>query len=264
MEFSGTAWDGTHIWVTLPTSNAIAKLQTDGTIVATYTVNVPASPTHIAVDFTGLVWVGNSSNGGGALPINLVLFDLTGTMQTSFAYGFTNAGITDIVSDPFTQHLGCMVHRRNDTRAGSISVPGCRPRGQVRRNVRRHPDSGQYRRRNTLSSRAKESNTMSIRNNTRKRKEEEKKARPDAMHRAIRFLLEQAKMNNRDITTEADEHMQTLDELLGDKKELSRIKTPAPANAVEMQAPPAAVAETAQPEVQDTAALLRQSGRFRR
>jgi hypothetical protein len=103
---------------------------------------------------------------------------------------------------------------------------------------------------------------MSIRTAKDKKKAKEEKARPDAMHRAVRFLLEQAKLNNRDITTEADLHMQILDDEFGNPKELQALKTPQ--GPVEVHAPPAPPAETPQPEAQDTAALLRQSGRFRR
>jgi hypothetical protein len=104
---------------------------------------------------------------------------------------------------------------------------------------------------------------MSIRNTKSKKAQKEEKARPDAMHRAVRFLLEQAKMNNRDITIEADQHIQVLDDELGNPKELEALKKSAPAGPVEVQAPPPP-ADTPQPEAQDSAALLRQSGRFRR
>jgi hypothetical protein len=82
------------------------------------------------------------------------------------------------------------------------------------------------------------------------------------MHRAVRFLLEQAKMNNRDITPEADHHMEVLDEELGNSKELEAAKKPKP----EVVAPPApAPEEEKRDEPQtDTAAVLRQSSRFSR
>lgn len=102
---AGTAWDGTHIWVTIPSANQIAKLLPDGTIVAQYTVNVPVSCNAVAIDFNGNVWVGNRSNGAGALSIELAVFDLNGNLQTSFSYGFNQPGIGNIVSDSNTQSV---------------------------------------------------------------------------------------------------------------------------------------------------------------
>jgi hypothetical protein len=99
---------------------------------------------------------------------------------------------------------------------------------------------------------------MSIRNPEKKRAQEKKK-RPDSMHRAVKFLLEQAKQNNRDITVEADHHLSTLDDELGNKKEIGPVVMPTAAAAATAPAPPA----PAEP-AQDTAALLRQSRRFRR
>jgi hypothetical protein len=106
---AGTAWDGTNIWVALPTSNQIAKVQTDGTVLALYSAGVPPSPWAIAVDFTGLVWLGNFENGGGTVAAALALFDLTGALQTTFAYG-TIAGIGNIVSDSFTDSIWVVWH----------------------------------------------------------------------------------------------------------------------------------------------------------
>lgn len=94
-----------------------------------------------------------------------------------------------------------------------------------------------------------------------KKRDQEKKARPDALHRAVIFLLEQAKMNNRDFGPEADHHMKTLDNLLGDKTELqlaAKSDTPAKAET------PSAAPDAPQDEPPNTAALLRQSSRFRR
>lgn len=103
---------------------------------------------------------------------------------------------------------------------------------------------------------------MSIRNTDDKRRAREKKARPDAMHRAVRFLLEQATMNNRDIKPEADHHMEVLDAELGNSKELEAAKKPKP-EVVSTPAPEDQNKEDAQPQT-DTAAVLRQSSRFSR
>lgn len=99
---------------------------------------------------------------------------------------------------------------------------------------------------------------MSIRNDDKKRARE-KKARPDAMHRAVRFLLEQAKMNNRDITLEADHHMETLDAELGNKKELQA--TPI---KPEVEAAAAPAAEQHEQDAEEVPGQVRQSSRFRR
>jgi hypothetical protein len=101
----GIAFDGTDIWATLPSQNMIARVSIGGAVLATYTVNVPSSPTAIAVDFQGTVWVGNSNPGAAAIPINVVLFDLTGTMLFSFPYGVSSVGIKNIVSDAFSKSI---------------------------------------------------------------------------------------------------------------------------------------------------------------
>ena len=99
---------------------------------------------------------------------------------------------------------------------------------------------------------------MSIRTTAAdKKRHKEKKARPDSMHRAVKFLLEQAVLNNRDIKVEAQEHLDTLDAELGDPKEISK-----PAGPVEI--PAAASAAAPVEPAQDTAALLRASRRFKR
>lgn len=103
---------------------------------------------------------------------------------------------------------------------------------------------------------------MNIRTTTagEKKRAKEKKARPDSMHRAVKFLLEQAVMNNRDIKVEAQHHLDTLDAELGDTKEIAK-----PSGPVQMPAPAAAAAAPPPQEpAQDTAALLRQSRRFKR
>jgi hypothetical protein len=99
---AGVAWDGTNMWVTIPTSSAIAKVAPDGTVLNIYTANVPEACRAIAVDFNHNVWVGNATSTGPALPIVLALFDLNGNFLTSFGYGFDTAGIFNIVSDSNT------------------------------------------------------------------------------------------------------------------------------------------------------------------
>lgn len=103
---------------------------------------------------------------------------------------------------------------------------------------------------------------MSIRNDDKKRAKE-KKARPDAMHRAVRFLLEQATMNNRDIKAEADYHLEVLDAELGNSKELDAAKKPKP-EMVKTAPPETADEDTSKEPAPDTAAVLRQSSRFSR
>ena len=51
----------------------------------------------------------------------------------------------------------------------------------------------------------------------------EAQARPDAMHRAIHFLLHQAMINNQDIAPEARHHLATLDREMADNQKLIEI-----------------------------------------
>lgn len=107
---------------------------------------------------------------------------------------------------------------------------------------------------------------MSIREPQKKKATKEAKgmkARPDAMHRAVIFLLDQAKMNNRDITVEANQHIDTLDEELGNPKELAELKKPAKPGPAIVETP-ATAAPATEETPQDTAGLLRQSSRFTR
>jgi hypothetical protein len=105
---------------------------------------------------------------------------------------------------------------------------------------------------------------MSIRNTDKAKRSKEAKARPDAMHRAVRFLLEQAVLNNRDIKLEAEHHQEILDAELGNAKELEALKKAAPRPEVVKAAPQEDGEPEAEVPAQDTAALLRQSSRFSR
>lgn len=51
----------------------------------------------------------------------------------------------------------------------------------------------------------------------------EAEARPDAMHRAVHFLLHQAIMNNNDIGPEARHHLATLDSEMANAQKLAEI-----------------------------------------
>lgn len=101
---AGTAWDGSEIWVTLPTQNEFGTVKIDGTVDTIYSFIID-SPTTIAVDFAGNIWVGNSSNSLPAIPIDLVVFNQNVGIVASFGYGVTNLGITNIVSDSFTHSI---------------------------------------------------------------------------------------------------------------------------------------------------------------
>jgi hypothetical protein len=105
-------------------------------------------------------------------------------------------------------------------------------------------------------------NCMSIR--TKKNEGKETAAAPSArtnsLHRAVLFLLDQAKMNNRDITREADRHARILTE------NLKSPANPDPDPVKEAPAEQPAPADNAPPTdpSTDTAALLRESRRSER
>ena len=96
--------------------------------------------------------------------------------------------------------------------------------------------------------------------------EKEIAARPDAMHRAVHFLLQQIVLNNRDAKREADFHMRQLDEELAVPEKIEEIPpdpdpTETAAEAAAPDAPPTPKVRTAST---DTAGSLRTSKRFRR
>lgn len=85
------------------------------------------------------------------------------------------------------------------------------------------------------------------------RRERERAARPDAIHRAIHFLMQQIVQNNRDATPEARHHMETLDRELGNPEALA-----------EQEPQPAAAASTSTGNTEQPAAPIKVSKRFRR
>jgi hypothetical protein len=105
---------------------------------------------------------------------------------------------------------------------------------------------------------------------TAERHTKEADARPDAMHRAVHFLLIQAKANNRDCTREANHHIATLDAEYGEPQKLDEVGEALPeanpvATAAEAAEPiPAAAAPARRNAPTDTAKALRTSKRFRR
>lgn len=73
----------------------------------------------------------------------------------------------------------------------------------------------------------------------KRRKEAE--ARPDAMHRAVRFLLNAAVENNPDIADEARHHLETLDTEMANPDKVAELDKPAPVTpATNPAAPPPA------------------------
>lgn len=86
----------------------------------------------------------------------------------------------------------------------------------------------------------------------------ERQARPNAMHRAVVFLLRQASLNNRDSKREADHHIATLDNAMADKEALETVEAPSPANAA-----PLPVNDAPPPPAANTAAAAKKSRRFR-
>lgn len=99
------------------------------------------------------------------------------------------------------------------------------------------------------------------------RQRKEAKARPDALHRAVIFLLREIKQNNRDTAPEVDHHIATLDKELGEPELIAELEAP-PAAAAAAPIAPEPETDEAPPEEQpappDTAAVLRQSTRFKR
>lgn len=94
----------------------------------------------------------------------------------------------------------------------------------------------------------------------------EAEARPDAVHRAVVFLLDQCKLNNRDASREANYHLRTLDEKLAIPEKLEEIEgleLPDPVETAKTAAEPTP-ARTRKRGAADTAALLKTSKRFQR
>lgn len=88
-------------------------------------------------------------------------------------------------------------------------------------------------------------------------------ARSSSIRHAVLFLLAQAKMNNRDISREADRHSRLIQEELDNKKpEQGVIELPAASEPV--KAPEGTPAPTPTDAAPSTAELLRPSRRFKR
>jgi len=61
----------------------------------------------------------------------------------------------------------------------------------------------------------------------------EAEARPEPMHRAVHFLLQQAIQHDRDCTKEAEFHLKTLDEAFGQKEQIAQLERQAEESPVE-------------------------------
>jgi hypothetical protein len=85
------------------------------------------------------------------------------------------------------------------------------------------------------------------------RRSKEAQARPDAVHRAVHFLLQQTALNNRDTTPEVNYHIETLDRELANPEALEEV------NQI-----PAAVSAEEPPPAPAPAAPIKVSRRFRR
>ncbi len=94
----------------------------------------------------------------------------------------------------------------------------------------------------------------------------EAEARPDPVHRAVHFLLQQIVLNNRDAKREADYHMRQLDEELAVPEKLDEIPADPDPTVTATQA--AAPDEPPKPKTRtastNTAETLKTSRRFRR
>jgi hypothetical protein len=90
------------------------------------------------------------------------------------------------------------------------------------------------------------------------RRSKEAEARPDAMHRAVHFLLHQAMLNNNDIAPEARHHLATLDREMADSQKLVEIGEKP---ETESDAPAASPADSA-PAAASPVVVPRQSRRF--
>ena len=93
------------------------------------------------------------------------------------------------------------------------------------------------------------------------RRSKEAEARPDALHRAVVFLLRAAKENNPDMTEEATHHIATLDAELANLDVVAEIEKPP---AAEPAANGTAADEKDDKPKPNTAQAIRQSSRFRR
>lgn len=114
---------------------------------------------------------------------------------------------------------------------------------------------------------------MSIRNDSEKnrkklesqrdeRRHKEAEARPESMHRAVHFILNQIIENNRDARPEAEYLMRTLDEEFGNPEVLNK-----PAVIEQPQQEEAEETASGAPDSSPTAIaaqVRRQSSRFRR
>ena len=89
----------------------------------------------------------------------------------------------------------------------------------------------------------------------------EEEARPNAQHRALVFLLKQAKMNNRDCRQEADYHIANLDREGAVPEKLAELEEPDPHVLAKTGQPATAVQQPRAPE-RKPAARLRTSSRF--
>ena len=90
-----------------------------------------------------------------------------------------------------------------------------------------------------------------------KKRSKEAEARPDALHRAVIFLLHAAKENNPDLADEAKHHISSLDSELANPEKLAEIEPAAP-KATDDEP------EAEEPPKPDTASKIRQSRRFQR
>lgn len=93
------------------------------------------------------------------------------------------------------------------------------------------------------------------------RRGKEAEARPDAVHRAVVFLIKAAKENNPDLTEEANYHLATLDQELANMEKVNEIEKPAAAGPARSDSDD----EQAEvPKARNTAAEIKTSKRFRR
>lgn len=92
------------------------------------------------------------------------------------------------------------------------------------------------------------------------RRSKEAEARPDAVHRALIFLLKETKQNNPDASEEANHFIQLLDaELAASPEKVKALESPAP-----VEAEPDAEGNPDEAEKPNTAATVKRSRRFSR
>jgi hypothetical protein len=90
----------------------------------------------------------------------------------------------------------------------------------------------------------------------------EAQARPDAMHRAVHFLLHQAIVNNNDIGPEARHHLATLDREMADSQKLVEIGEEPEKEQPKVPVGVASPGTAAQEATNDPPRVPRQSRRF--